>query len=735
MSSDERQRKPEFDAHVYVRVLLAFKWLILACTVLVGAAVTLWTIRQPRIYQATTTIEYDPNPQRPLGEEVQDVGDPIGGFWAAREFFATQNRIIASRAMAERVVRRLGLHEDPSYFESVRPEHFEPREPSEVVDKVLDSLTVEQLKDTRLVLLTVRDRSPERAKAIADAFADVYIEKTVEDRLGSTVSALEWLGSQLDQLRRELDASELALHTFKQDHNILSVSMEDRQNLVAAEIEALSVALTNARQKRIEMSARVARLRSSLDEGDPLETSGVVFDERSGLQGLRETLREKLAERERLGTRYGDAHPQITSLDREIAALREQLREEISTIVRSADADLREVRAIEAGIASAMEQAHTAGLELNLREIEYNRLSREEENKEKLYQLVLQRTTETDLTRMLRTTHVRLVDRAQVPRYPVYPNRTANAVGGTLGGLVFGVLLAFGIRFLDRRIRSAETIEELGVTLLGVIPAIALEQAPDKGRKRRAGTSARGAPELVVHDAPMSSAAECCRTIRTNLTFASVGASGTRVLVVTSSQPREGKTTVASNIAASIAQSGKRVLLVDTDLRKPRVHQAFRLSREKGVTTYVVGESSFRDVVQSTQVPGLDVITSGPVPPNPAELLHAPRFEQLLSEARRDYDVVIFDSPPIGAVTDAAIIAPQTDGVLVVAKANETTRDALEATIRQLRDVGARIVGAVVNGLDLRTQSYYGKGHYYGRYGEYYGTDQDAEREEKSAAE
>lgn len=729
--SDERERKADFDVRTYLRVLLAFKWLILASTVLVGAAVTLWTVRQPRIYSATTTIEYDPNPQRPLGEEVQDVGDPIGGFWAAREFFATQNRIIASRAMAERVVRRLGLHEDPSFFESISSEQFEPREPAEAVDKVLENLSVEQLKETRLVLLTVRDRSPERAKAIADAFADVYIEKTVEDRLGSTVSALEWLGNQLDQLRRELDASEIALHTFKQEHNILSVSMEDRQNLVAAEIEALSIALTNARQKRIEMSARVGRLRSSLDDRDPLETSGVVFDERSGLQGLRETLREKLAERERLGTRYGDAHPQITSLDREIEALREQLREEISTIVRSADADLREVRAIETGIAAAMDQAHTAGLELNLREIEYNRLSREEENKAKLYELVLQRTTETDLTRMLRTTHVRLVDRAQVPRYPVYPNRTTNAIGGTLGGLILGILLAFGIRFLDRRIRSAEAIEELGVTLLGVIPAVIGTEIPEKGRRRR-GVTARGAPELVVHDAPMSSAAECCRTIRTNLTFTSVGVSGSRVFVVTSSQPREGKTTVASNLAASIAQSGKRVLLVDTDLRKPRVHQAFQLSREKGVTTYVVGESTFRDVVQSTRVPGLDVITSGPVPPNPAELLHAPRFEQLLVEARREYDVVIFDSPPVGAVTDAAIIAPQTDGVLVVAKANETTRDALESTVRQLRDVGARIVGAIVNGLDIRTQGYYGKGHYYGRYGEYYQADQD---EEKAAAE
>lgn len=231
----------------------------------------------------------------------------------------------------------------------------------------------------------------------------------------------------------------------------------------------------------------------------------------------------------------------------------------------------------------------------------------------------------------------------------------------------------------------------------------------------------------------MSTAAECIRTVRTNLTFMAVGETRSKVWVVTSSQPQEGKTTIASNLAASMAQSGKSVLLIDTDLRRPRVHSSFGLSRERGVSTFVAGEASFESAIQRSRVPGLDVMTSGPVPPNPAELLHSPAFARLVETARQRYDLVIFDSPPLGAVTDAAIIGPQVDGVVVVVKSSETTRDALRSSLRQLRDVSAKVLGVVVNGFDFQSDSYYGKGYYYRRYGEYYAAEQ--EHDESEAAE
>lgn len=706
MGEDSR----DFDIRAHVATALDFKWLILATTVVVGAGVILWTLTLPRIYEASTTLEYDPNPRQPLGQDVQDVSDPLGGFWSSREYYATQNRILTSRTIAARVVRRLGLDQDESFYDPDDRLDDVP-DVEDLASALLNRVTLSQMKDTRLVTLTVRDRKPARARAIADGFIDEYLEKTMEDRMGSTVSALDWLGTQLDDLRRELEDSELALHDFKQEHNVLSVSMEDRQNLVAGEIEELNKALTTARQRRIEAGAHLSRIRNAVEQ-DVTERGGTVFDDRSSIGSLRETLREKLAERQRVSVRYGPSHPTLVGLDSEITALRGQLDAETRLILRSAEDDLREIRTIEGGIREALDQANTNGLELNLREIEYRRLSREQENNSKLYQLVLQRTTETDLTRMLNTAYARVVDRAQEPEYPVAPNRTANAVGGILAGLLLGLALAFLIRFLDRRIRSPETIESLGLTVLGVLPHVATAGGETRRPRDTKRSASASETDLLVHDTPMSAAAECIRTIRTNLTFMTVDGKR-RAFVVTGSLPREGKTTVAINLAASIAQSGKRVLLVDTDLRKPRIHKALGIPSAAGVTTYVVGEASLNEIVQETRVPGLSAVTSGPVPPNPAELLHSARFAQLIEEATTAFDTVIFDSPPLGAVTDAAVIAPQVTGVILVARASETTRDALKSSRRALGDVDAKVLGVVVNGIDLSADGYYGGGYYY----------------------
>ena len=203
-----------------------------------------------------------------------------------------------------------------------------------------------------------------------------------------------------------------------------------------------------------------------------------------------------------------------------------------------------------------------------------------------------------------------------------------------------------------------------------------------------------------------------CRAIRTNLTFMSAD-EPIRAMVITSASPREGKTTVTANIAISLAQSGKRVLMVDTDLRRPRIHRAFGVSGARGATNVIVGEKVLADVVLSTDIPNLDVLPCGPVPPNPSELLHSRGFSELVEAALLQYDRVIFDSPPLGAVTDAAVLAPQLDAVLVVVKAQSTTRDALASAMRQLRDVGANVVGGVLNDLDPRRKGYGGGDYYY----------------------
>jgi capsular exopolysaccharide synthesis family protein len=692
------------------------KWWALLVMVLVSVGVAGWTFRQPKVYEAVCSLEYDPNPPRPLGDSVEDVASPGGEFWMNREFYETQNRILASRSIAERVVTQLKLNEKADFMgisEERRRAGWRSSSVEEAARHVQDRVTVEAVRNTRLVLVRVTDGDPERAAAIANATVEQYIAKTIADRLESTVSAIQWLRDRLATLGSELDDAERALHRFKADNNVLSVSLEDRQNLISSEIQHFNEALTSARTRRIELSARLRQLREANRE-NPEEVFATSLIENQNVARIRESLRTKQAERAAMATRYGENWPALRSTDEQIAELRTQLRTEIDGLIDAAEADVAEARSVEGGIQTALEEANQAGLELNLREITYRSLDRQQKNKAQLYELVLQRETESNLTGMLRVTHVRMVDRALAPQRHVSPNIPVNLAAGLAVGMTLGIALAFLLAFTDSRIKNMEAAEALGLTILGVLPELA--GAPKKKRPAKQRKDSPDPPlrDLTVHTHPRSAMAEACRTLRTNLAF--LGADRPlEALVVTSPAPSDGKTTVAISLAIAFAQSGKRVLLVDSDMRRPRVHRTLGIPGRSGLTTLLVTDATLRDVAQTTEIRGLEVLPCGPVPPNPAELLHTPRFRQFLDEARETYDHVIFDSPPVGAVTDAAILAPQVDGVLIVLRANRTHRKAVHAALRQLGDVGANIVGGVLNCV-APGQGRYGNYYYYNYY-------------------
>jgi polysaccharide biosynthesis transport protein len=297
-----------------------------------------------------------------------------------------------------------------------------------------------------------------------------------------------------------------------------------------------------------------------------------------------------------------------------------------------------------------------------------------------------------------------------------------NMLAGLAAGLGLGLLAAIAAGLLDRTVKSAADIEALGVPVLGFLPfaSASTSRATGRARKRRARSTeaAEGRPELYVHEHPRSVLAECCRTIRTNLAFMSA-TEELRTLVVTSAGPSEGKTTTSLSIAIAIAQGGSRTIIVDTDMRRPRLHKVLDVPADKGVTSVLIGEAKLEDCIYETIVPGLFVLPSGPIPPNPSELLHTPQFGKLVADLREQFQRVIFDSPPVGVVTDGAVIAPQVDGVIWVARAGVAQRDSVARTMRQIRDVRGRLVGAVLNAIDPGVQSY-GSGYYdYQRSGYY----------------
>ncbi|QQR89129.1 MAG: polysaccharide biosynthesis tyrosine autokinase [Myxococcales bacterium] len=707
------------DAWKLFQRLFAQKWTIIGVALAVSTAVTLWTLKQPKIYQGTCVIEYDPNPPRPLGSEIEDVANPAVSFWQTQEWYSTQNKIIESRAISENVVKELGLDKNAKFNNVPQPKRssFKGVSVDEAAQKLQTRLEVEQVAETRLVEVRVEDQDPKRAALLANTVANAYIDKTMQDRMGSTISALEWLSKQLDKQKQELEEAENALHDFKRTNDVLSLSLEDRQNIVANDIEKFSEALAETRTKRIELAAHLSQLKAAYNE-DPLEVDIASFTEHPVISELRNSYREKQSEKDSLAVRYGISHPKMKSLDEELLSIRKQMQHEIKGLIRSVESQLREVQQTETGLRVAAKETHEAGLQLNKQGIQYNALKRQEENQSKLYSILLERTTQTDLTRMLHVTHVRVVDRALPPKSAVKPRLLLNIAIGVLLGLLLGFGAALLLVRLDSTLRSPEDVENLGATLLGVLPKIneGKDKAPNvsDGKLREAGPDSPNR-DIIVHADPMSAAAECVRTIRTNLTFMATD-NPFHTLAVTSSGPLEGKTTVATNLAIALAQTGKKVLLVDTDLRRPRIHKSFKVTAELGVTSVLVREVPLKAAIQSTQIPNLELLPCGPIPPNPSELLGAGEFAHLLAELRSEYDRVIFDSPPLGAVTDAAVIAPQVDGTIVVVRSNKTGREGARAALRRLRDVEAKVIGVVLNAVDLNNKSHGYGGYYYYNY-------------------
>jgi succinoglycan biosynthesis transport protein ExoP len=708
------------------------KWLLLTAVLLACGTAFFLTERLTRLYQADCTIEFDPNPIKPLGRSADDDASMGALYWSSREFFATQSKIMTSRALAERVVAKLGLNHNPDFFGV--PEQAKKGWNGVAVTEAAQALqrriSVDQERDTNIVHIRITDPKPELSMLLANAVADAYIEKIMQDKLGSTTSALEWLSTQLDSLKGQLERSELSLHEFVQEKANLSMPFEEQQKLVSADIQRFNGTLSETRLKRVELAARLESLLAAQNQ-DPLLINHPAMAESDTVNNLRAKYYEKMAEREALAIKYGDQHPQIRALDLELTLLRDELHAEIDRFVTNARLELNETQSIENGVQGMLAQANRAGLELNLQEITYRRLQRERDNSARLYGSILERTADTDLAHALQVSFVRVVDRALTPTFSIYPSYHKNLTIGGLLGLVVGIGLALLLTQLDRVIRTVEEAEAFGVTVLGVMPRID-QGSPIPGvrhgrRRWRTASDPVTNRDLVVHTHPKSSTAECCRTIRTNLTFMSADRPQ-RAIVVTSASPREGKTTVAICVAISLAQGGKRVLLVDTDLRKPRLHKALGLQNTRGTTTVLVGEHTASEATQRTEIPGLELLASGPIPPNPAELLHTKQFHDLIAELSGRYDHILYDSPPLAAVTDAAIIAPQVDGVLLVVHGQKTTRDALRSALRQLRDVNARITGGVLNDVDLSTRNYgYGAYYYYHSEGYYETQEQQAD--------
>jgi succinoglycan biosynthesis transport protein ExoP len=704
--TSSQQAQQQGDLQKAWRMIVKRRWLVLATCTAVPALVLGYTLSQPRIYQAQATVIVEPTAPKILGQsaEVNPLGTGVTG--GAADYYNTQLRILQSWSLSEKVVRAHDLGRDARLVGPAGGQLPADQRENRATAALQRSIRVLPVKDSRVFNIGVRHTNPAFAADLANWIVQVYLEQNIRQKLDVTGEARRWVAEQLDEASKKVKGAEQAFYGFRKENNILAVAIEDRQNILTTSLQEFSNALTTARKTRIDLESRLQSVAllikmDALDAPSPRTSTGVT----SSLDVIRNTYLDERRKLAQLEQRYGPKHHEVIYAQTRVEAAKADLEREGQTVMRGMQAEIAGLRAAETRYGAEVERLKEEALKINQREVEYKSLARNAEDAVQLYTSLQKRYNENRLQEQDEANNIRSLDRARVPAIPVEPN-IPNAVAlAIFMALAASIGLIYLLHFLDRTVKSPEDVEAMtGLPVLGFVPAVEAEGAADRTLK-----------ELYILRHPNSTAAESCRVIRTNINFCSPD-KPLRSLVVTSSNPVEGKTMSVINIGVIMAQGGARTLIVDSDMRRPRLHKILKVGNERGLSSLIVGEASIEDTVKSTDLPNLFVLPCGPLPPNPAELLQTDRFAALARELLQRFDRILFDSPPLLAVTDGALLSRVVDGTIVVVRSGRTTRDALQRARRHLDSVGAHVTGVVVNDVDLKSARYGGYNYYYYQY-------------------
>jgi capsular exopolysaccharide synthesis family protein len=577
-----------------------------------------------------------------------------------------------------------------------------------VIDAFLRRLIVEPVRNSRLVDVSVQSREPELAARMANALADAYIEQAVDSKLGAAKQANDWLAEQLEAQRRQVEESEMALQRYREQND--AIALDEPNNIVLQKLTNLNTAVTNAKTARLEKEALYRYAEAARQDAATAERLPAVLAN-SYVQSLRTELAALERQRVDQGSRLGERHPEMVKLDTLIVMVKDKLHAEVDRVVLSLKSDYEAALAHEQSLVEALDVQKREAYALNRKAIDYGALLREATSNRQIFETLLQRARETGISGELRSSNIQVVDPAAIPRSPVWPQHGRNLMIALLAGLACAVVLAFFVDYLDNRIKSPDEIRSrLGLSLLGLVPMVRNGSHPAKS-------------PLINNGVP-AQFAEAMRVVRTNVLLAS--GDERRTIVVTSTGPSEGKTVIACNLALALAQAGLRVVLIDADLRRPRVHTVFESPQTPGLSTVLTGGADLEQVCHATATPNLSLLPAGHTDGNPADLLGSPRFRQCLRRLSEQFDWVIVDSPPVLAVTDASLIAHLATSVLFVVGADRTSRHAAQAALDQLEGASAPFLGGVLNAVDLDRHPYYFAKYYRPEYGQYYVADRPA---------
>ncbi|HWP34409.1 MAG TPA: polysaccharide biosynthesis tyrosine autokinase [Thermodesulfobacteriota bacterium] len=716
----------------YWRVVVRHRWTVAAVFLVTVVTTAVWVFTTRPVYTGVATLRIEREEPRVVKFEEVVKADP------QEDYYQTQYRMLQSRTLASRVIGLLALDQHPEFTaqeetgwltrararlrqQVVRWMPVPPPPPPEAADDlVLESplvrafqarLRVQPVRGTRLVNVSFESHYPDLAARVPNALVEAFIAQSLDQKVEATRYASQFLARQMEETRGKLEASEERLAQFLQANGILFLGAEktEGQDLVTKQLAVLSDALLRARAERIAKESLLTQALAGTHEALPAVLQSPL------VARLRAEEARLEAEYRELGRTFKPDYPRMQRLAESLAEVRRQVADESRRVVEALDADYRVAVRTEQELEKAVDAHRGLAQRLGAQMAEYNILRREVDANRELYLSLLTRLKETSVTASLLVSNISVVDRAEVPASPSRPRRSRSLVLAVLVGLAAGVGFAFFLEYLDTTIKDAREVETvLRVPAIGVVPS---RESVERRRTRRLRPAEEGAEPppfaLVAHAEAASALAESFRGLRTSLLY-SAPDHPPRTLLVTSLAAGDGKTSLATNLAIVLAQLGAgQVLLVDGDLRRPRLHELLEVPQAPGLSTFLTGHAELDAVIRPTGVPNLSVIPSGQVPLNPTELMASARLRRALDALTARFAHVVFDSPPLFGVSDAMVLAPRLEGVILVLRHGRASREAAQRAVAYLAAVHARLLGVILNDVELQAAGTYG---YYGYY-------------------
>lgn len=728
MNENSMLQEKEIHLRDYLNIVRKRKFIVFSIFIITFTIVLISTLTATPIYEASTRILIEKNKSGPLMPNYGYVRyDP--------EFLQTQSQIITSYPVVKKVVKRLNLEETyDSYVAGMDESDFslnavvswikglyavvskitnnilakpvktiqeieegEVSRADSIAGMISSGVIVEPVAETKIVKVSFISANPELAGMIANATVSAYMDQLLEMKMQASNYNLRWMRIKAEEEAEKLNKSEKALNEYMKAKNIATI--ENRVTIIPQKLAELSIELTRAETRQKELATLYQKIRSSLDNANEVETIPVIANE-PALKSIRDQILKVEQNIVEQSKKYGPKHPVMVRVNSELKVLQTKHSQEIQRIIKTIKNEYELAISNAQDLLESLDKTKKEAVSLNEKFIQYGILKREIETNQSLYNSLIQKIKEQSVTEQVQNINVWVVEKAQTPEFPSKPNKKRNILLGIIMGLFGGVGLAFFLEYLDNTVKTPDDIEErYNIPVLTTISKL----------KNKNKTSYK-----MVLDEPSSALAESFKSLRTSIMLSSD--SPPKTILVTSMAPGDGKTTVASNLAIAIAGSESSVLLIDCDLRRSMLHEIFGLKNTKGLSTFIAGASDM-NIIQDVPVKNLSVITSGPTPPNPSEMLISKKLKDFIHELKNKFDFVIIDTPPVMSVSDTLIVSKIVDASLIVTRFGKTTYEMMNHGLKSMADIESKVIGTVINAVDEKKSGY----HYYYRYNkEYY---------------